>query len=149
MKIWIGIIAILTILLFLVVSSLFGDKVKVPSEQQAYLIPERRVENAKLQKLSAERLSNQQLYRRALSLWPVAYRELLNILHLLWSGTSNSCRTCRSRSYCSIAWYASELGYVVPLIYQHCPSIIEFMLLTTSLALAVLSPTISPEWLKW
>ena len=76
MKIWIGILSILTILSLLVVSDLFSDKVKVTSKQQAYLIPGRHLENAELQKLSAENLSNEQLYRRALSLWPVAYREL-------------------------------------------------------------------------
>ncbi|MBH0016306.1 alpha/beta fold hydrolase [Pseudoalteromonas sp. NGC95] len=76
MKIWIGTFAILTTLTLLVGCDWFDDKVTVAPEQQAYLIPERHIENAKLQKLSAKTLSNEQLYRRALSLWPVAYREL-------------------------------------------------------------------------
>lgn len=76
MKIWIGTFAILTTLTLLVGCDWFDDKVTVAPEQQAYLIPERHIENVKLQKLSAKTLSNEQLYRRALSLWPVAYREL-------------------------------------------------------------------------
>ena len=76
MKIWKGTFAILTTLTLLVGCDWFDDKVTVAPEQQAYLIPERHIENVKLQKLSAKTLSNEQLYRRALSLWPVAYREL-------------------------------------------------------------------------
>ncbi|MBE3675054.1 alpha/beta fold hydrolase [Pseudoalteromonas distincta] len=76
MKIWKGTFAILTTLTLLVGCDWFDDKVTVAPEQQAYLIPERHIKNVKLQKLSAKTLSNEQLYRRALSLWPVAYREL-------------------------------------------------------------------------
>lgn len=76
MKIWKGTFVIFTTLTLLVGCDWFDDKVEVTSEQQAYLIPERHLENVKLQELSVKTLSNEQLYRRALSLWPVAYREL-------------------------------------------------------------------------
>lgn len=54
----------------------FGDKVEVTPAQAAYLLPDRHAENAKLQQQLAKTLSNAELYQRALSLWPTAYREL-------------------------------------------------------------------------
>jgi len=76
MKIWIGTLAILSTLVLLSGCDRFDDKVEVSDEQQAYLLPDRHTQNAQLQQQSANRLSHEQLYQRALSLWPIDYREL-------------------------------------------------------------------------
>ncbi len=54
----------------------FDDKAEVAPEHEAFLLTDRHPQNVKLQQQLANTLSNEQLYQRALSLWPVAYREL-------------------------------------------------------------------------
>lgn len=76
MRIWVGAFAIFSTLILLSGCDWFDDKVEVSAEQQAYLLPDRYTQNAQLQQQSANGLSHEQLYQRALSLWPIDYREL-------------------------------------------------------------------------
>ncbi|WP_054203501.1 alpha/beta fold hydrolase [Pseudoalteromonas porphyrae] len=69
-------LVILTVLVILGGCDWFDDKVEIISAEAAYLLPDRHAENVKLQQQSASQLSNAELYQRALSLWPIAYREL-------------------------------------------------------------------------
>ncbi|MGO2293320.1 MAG: alpha/beta fold hydrolase [Pseudoalteromonas sp.] len=73
MKSLIGVLSILTLLGG---CDWFGDKAEITQAEAAYLLPDRHTENAKLQLQPANTLSNADLYQRALSLWPTAYREL-------------------------------------------------------------------------
>ncbi|MGS0536013.1 alpha/beta fold hydrolase [Pseudoalteromonas sp. SaAl2] len=68
--------AIFSTLILLSGCDKFYDKVEVSAEQQAYLLPDRHTQNAQLQQQSANGLSHEQLYQRALSLWSIDYREL-------------------------------------------------------------------------
>lgn len=73
MKNW---VCMLTIQFLLAGCGWFSDKVEMTAIEAAYLLPDRHTENARLQQRTADTLSNSELHQRALSLWPIKYREL-------------------------------------------------------------------------